>query len=133
MKPIIELIYDEPEFKIDAENMIYEAVQNIGINFDKDRLVKALIDSRSFYEEGYADAKKKYDKKWIPCSEKPPEEKRPTESSLLQFEDGSMAVGFYDSNWECWRIRVFGEDCVILHEEGKKPIAWQPLPPKFEG
>ena len=30
MKPIIELIYDEPKFKIDTDNMIYEAVQSVG-------------------------------------------------------------------------------------------------------
>ena len=46
-----------------------------------------MIDSRSFYEEGYADAKKKYDKKWIPCSEKPPEEQRPTDDYQLTVEE----------------------------------------------
>ena len=71
---------------------------------------------------------RKFKNQWISV-----EEHRPTESSLLQFEDGSMAVGFYDNNWECWRTRVSGEDYVILHKEGKKPIVWQPLPPKYEG
>lgn len=47
--------------KYDYENNILKAVQSVGIDVDKERLAKALIDSRSFYDEGYADAKAKYE------------------------------------------------------------------------
>lgn len=126
MKPIIELIYDEPKFKIDAENMIYEAVQNVGVNFDKDRLVKALIDSRSFYEEGYAEAKKKYDKKWIPCSEKLPNDD--TEVLACNVHGDIYMLRFKGDMEYC-------EDYWIDEKEEIKEdiIAWQQLPPKFEG
>ena len=59
MKPLVKIIKDQ--MKYEYENNILKAVQNIGIDVDKKRLEKALMDSRSFYDEGYADAKAKYE------------------------------------------------------------------------
>lgn len=59
MKPIITEVLDEIKFHHD--NGILRAVQNVGIDVDKERLTKALVDSRSFYNEGYEDARQKYD------------------------------------------------------------------------
>lgn len=59
MKPLITVLQDR--MKYDYENNILKAVQSIGIDVDKERLAKALIDSRGFYDEGYADAKAKYE------------------------------------------------------------------------
>lgn len=59
MKPLITVLEDR--IKYDYENNILKAVQSVGIDVDKERLAKALIDSRSFYDEGYADAKAKYE------------------------------------------------------------------------
>ena len=59
MKPLITIIQDR--MKYDYENNILKAVQSVGIDVDKERLAKAIIDSRSFYNEGYADAKAKYE------------------------------------------------------------------------
>ena len=52
----IEVIYDQLQTKF--ENDCVEAVQRYGFKIDKDRLQKALTESKSFYDEGYADAKK---------------------------------------------------------------------------
>ena len=60
MKPLIEQITDA--MIVEHEDNIVRAVQNIGIDVDKERLQKALTDSKSFYDEGYADAKAKYEK-----------------------------------------------------------------------
>lgn len=62
----IELIYDQIQTKF--ENDCVQAVQRYGFNIDKDRLQKALTESRGFYDEGYADAKKEFERlpgEWI--------------------------------------------------------------------
>ena len=51
------------------EKMIYKAVQSVGIDVDKKQLEKALLNAKSFYIDGYKDAKKQYERKWTPVSE----------------------------------------------------------------
>lgn len=57
---------------------------------------------------------------WIPIGQ------YPTEPSLLCFEDGTMAVGYYDS-YDDVCINVGG----CYYATKKEPIAWQPLPEAF--
>lgn len=59
---------------------------------------------------------------WIPIGQ------YPTEPSLLCFEDGSMAVGYYE---DCG-------DCIILdglygYTTLMEAVAWQPLPQPYKG
>lgn len=49
----IEVIQKNIEMQI--ENGIYKAVQNVGINVDKEELIKALNYDRRQYQKGYAD------------------------------------------------------------------------------
>lgn len=67
-------IYEEIQTKIieHEENQILQAVQNCGITVDKEELTRALMYDRQQYEKGYADAKA--EERWIPVSERPPEE-----------------------------------------------------------
>ena len=58
MEPLITTL--AKDVVIDMEDNIIRAVQEVGINVYKERLVKALTDARSFYDEGYAAAEKKY-------------------------------------------------------------------------
>ena len=51
MKPIIEQIMSS--IRTQQEDAIMRAVCDCGIVVDKERLVQALTDARSFYEEGY--------------------------------------------------------------------------------
>lgn len=53
----IEVIYGEMQMKV--ENDIYKAVQNVGVNVDKEELLKALEHDRGQYDEGYADGYQK--------------------------------------------------------------------------
>ena len=53
MKPIIEII--QKDLKMQVEGAVIKAVQECGVNVDKERLEKALYDARSFYREGYCD------------------------------------------------------------------------------
>ena len=53
-KSPIEIIQSDIETKI--ENNVYEAVQKVGINVNKEELIKALSYDRYQYEKGYNDA-----------------------------------------------------------------------------
>jgi len=53
-KSPIEIICGDMTHKL--ENEVFTVVQNIGINIDKDELIKALQYDRNQYEKGYADA-----------------------------------------------------------------------------
>lgn len=56
------------EMKNQLENDVYSVVQSYGIKVDKDELKKALEYDRNQYQQGYADAKAKLDRKkgeWI--------------------------------------------------------------------
>ena len=51
MEPIINQIMSD--WRIQQEEQVMKAVQNVGVYVDKERLVKALTDARAFYEEGF--------------------------------------------------------------------------------
>lgn len=53
-KSPIEVIYGEMQMKV--ENDIYKAVQNVGVNVEKEELLKALAYDRGQYDKGYAKA-----------------------------------------------------------------------------
>lgn len=57
-KPPIELVMEEVFQKMneDFENSIFKAIQKVGINVDKEELLKALIYDRGQYDKGYEDA-----------------------------------------------------------------------------
>ena len=55
-KSPIEIITGNIQTQIDDE--IYRAVQNVGINVDKEELLKALEYDRGQYEEGFREGKK---------------------------------------------------------------------------
>lgn len=61
----IDIIYSEMQTKLEGE--VFKAVQNVGINVNKDELIKALSYDRQQYEKGYADAKA--EQQWIPVTE----------------------------------------------------------------
>ena len=50
----IEIIIGKMQTQIDDD--IYKAVQNVGINVDREELLKALEYDRGQYEKGYNDA-----------------------------------------------------------------------------
>ena len=55
MRPIIEQI--ATQMRLETENGIVKAVQEVGFRVDKERLLKALTDAKAFYEEGYRAAR----------------------------------------------------------------------------
>lgn len=55
-KSPIEIITEQ--IKTNYDNAIYSAVQNVGINVDREELLKALEYDRGQYEKGYKDGRK---------------------------------------------------------------------------
>ena len=57
-KSPIEIIMKEVRQKMDEdfENAVFKAVRKVGINVDKEELLKALIYDRGQYDKGYEDA-----------------------------------------------------------------------------
>ena len=60
----------------DQEEKVMECMWEYGINVDKEELIKALKYDRHQYNKGYRDGYEdgKEQEKWIPCSERLPEE-----------------------------------------------------------
>ena len=84
-KPPIEIVLKEVFQKMneDFENSVLKAVQKVGINVDKEELLKALIYNRGQYDEGYEDAMN--------------EIKYP---QPLKFEDLTPGMWVYDAPYE---------------------------------
>ena len=49
----VDLIVSEMNLRMEGE--IFKAVQNVGVNVDRDELIKALQYDRDQYQKGYAD------------------------------------------------------------------------------
>ena len=64
---------------------------------------------------------------WTPCSERPPKEKLDV---LLQFETGSMCVGFTESG--SWWINCGADWCTVVQDGDAVPVAWRELPEQWE-
>lgn len=133
----IDMIIDNFQTEVvkEGENYICRAVQKVGVDVDKDELVKALSYDRNQYEKGYEDGLKA--NKWIPCSERLPEE---NEFYLATIYSREMQTAFCD-------ILFYGapqlcEDRKIgwyfMHDNGSveqvfNVTAWMPLPEPWKG
>lgn len=84
-KPLIEIIMKEVLQKMDEdfESAVFKAIRKVGINVDKEELLKALIYDRGQYDEGYEDAMN--------------EVKHP---QPLKFEDLKEGMWIYDAPYE---------------------------------
>lgn len=65
MDSVIESICNQMEKKIDGD--IYKAIMKVGINVDRDELLKALQYDRNQYEKGYADGKRDAEEALVRC------------------------------------------------------------------
>lgn len=123
----ISLIYEnaQRQMQIQLENGVYSAVQNVGIDVNKDELIKALQYDRQQYDKGYSDGMWYADhrNKWISVKDRLPEEKewvlcycRAKIKEVLRFQNGEW---YHDPN----HTYMYG---FVTH--------WMPLPePPKEG
>ena len=100
---------------------IYNAVVKIGIDVDKDELVRALNYDRNQYEKGYRDGLKAC--KWISVKERLPENKG---RYIIYVRGPEPFVSWFDG----YRFRTIGTAPFTY-----PATHWQPLPepPKEEG
>lgn len=130
-KSPIEIFINDVNYSM--EQTVLAAVSNVGINVDKDELVKALEYDRQQYEEGYRNAMKQMPK-WIPVTEWLPGEKvevlvtvevdgkKYVESGMLS----SINHGQWETIYDRYVIDVYGRS------RNSKVIAWMPLPDCYE-
>lgn len=120
-----------------VENGIIKAVQRVGIDVDKEELLKALQYDRGQYEKGYQDGLNA--NKWIPCSERLPTEKEAWDYNaendlyepnefIVQVKGAKLpTVAMFDGETF---THGYAEDGYGFMDE---IIAWMPLPPVYKG
>lgn len=118
---IYHTISDMVTEEIDG-NIIVEVKKQLGIDINKDELIKAINYDRNQYEKGYQDGLNA--DKWIPVSEQLPEE---FESVLVCYKSqGGMAY--------CISERLVNMDGSNRWSAmcGQEPIAWMPIPELYQ-
>lgn len=116
-------MYESP-VKIIAENVqmqlednVVSTIQKLGIDINKEELIKALDYDRQQYIKGYADGKHDAQFQWIPCSERLPSKADHKDNMVLVcYGNGSVRFNTYMNGW------VQGN-----------PVAWMPLPEPWKG
>lgn len=112
----IEIIVGE--MTTEWENGILKAVQNYNVDCNKEELIRALAYDRDQYQKGFEDGRPK----WIPCSERLPEEglyvvtNKWHHIDFLYYQRGR---GWYHGNQQ----DIEGKPTII---------AWMPLPEPYK-
>ena len=111
----------------EEDQIVAEVSQAVGINVEKEELIKALNYDRNQYDKGYEDGKKA--NKWIPVSERlPNEDECKTNNRLFIVSDGNRTYAeYFDVNKEC-----FGEPTMEGFRVDRSVIAWQELPEPYK-
>ena len=117
------------EMNVRVENEIIKAVRNIGIDVDKEELIKALAYDRKQYEKGYEDGKAEM--QWIPCSERLPERFKVVVASI-RAETGYIKKPYL---WDVCKAYVCGDGSWETSLTGTRDLvveAWMPLPEPYK-
>ena len=116
------------------EQEVLKVVQQYDIVVDKDELVKALNYDRQQYEKGYADAKA--EQRWIPCSDRPPEESGEYLCTLVGVHNTGLPS---ECGYELPNNRGIISGWSTCDADGFKflrddeVLAWMPLPERWRG
>ena len=124
--PIHDVIKQMNEEK---ENYIYQCVADIGVNIDKEELIKALQYDRDQYEQGYRDGMQA--NKWISVEDRLPEKGG---KYLVHYHDD--IIGEYVIIREYWeKAGKFAPMEYFEEHIGRKAMHWMslPEPPRRKG
>lgn len=149
----IEIIYGEIETQLEGE--VLKATQRVGVNVNKEELLKALQYDREQYLKGYEDGLNA--NRWIPCSERLPKSEDkygwvkcnvtvmrshwPTSSydpCDSPYDEYIVTDAMYDVCQKIWHL---GDSCqlnALINIEdsplnGDYVVAWMPLPEPYKG
>lgn len=114
---IYETISNMMEKEIDG-NIIVEIKKQLGIDINKEELIKALQYDRNQYEKGYQDGLNA--DKWIYCKDRLPDD---LSEVIVCLEDGFVTSTLYG-------FGEFAPKSTITRKfvKGSPVVAWQPLP-----
>ena len=128
-RPPIDMLITDIQHQIaqQQDEEVYKAVVSVGINVDKEELLRALRYDRDQYEKGFADGKADA-LRWIPVTERLPEMRDDGFADAFLVTDGSLAhiAYFVDGNW------IFTDNGQMKEPMFYDVTHWQylPQPPK---
>ena len=107
--------------RTEIENETLKAIKDVGIDVDKDELIKALTYDRQQYEKGFSDATPK----WISVNERLPKEGNEV---IVTIKDDSADSPIYytSAGWYYEGIWVVGNEVCY------QVIAWMPFPDPYK-
>jgi hypothetical protein len=112
-KSPIEIV--QTGMRVQMENGIMKAVQDVGIRVDKAELLKSLAYDREQYKKGYADGREAGNE-WISVEDSLPDKHR---CVLVHLRCGTIMIGVHNGrNW--W------DDLAIVNNDNV--THWMPLP-----
>jgi hypothetical protein len=125
------------------DDAIFAEIQHsFGADVDKEELIRALQYDRNQYEKGYADGKADAMPKWIPVTERLPEEDGKylvleqsggrTVTSVLRFAKDARKVDRYDFKGR-WKNAWYEYDSEWGHYTVDSVTHWMPLPEPSKG
>ena len=118
----IEIFMTDIQHQIEQQRdeEIYKAVVSVGINVDKEELIRALRYDRGQYEAGLLEGMAAVKPEWIPVTERLPE---PWKWILCYCEAGNIEMLRYDDFMDEW-------GSVNINRAYKKDYVthWMPLP-----
>ena len=130
----IKEIYDNQ--MVERENFILTTVsEKIGVEVNREELIKALNYDRNQYAKGYADAKAEYTTKWTNVEEELPDLHEDSKFIYRKRSDEVMCIIKADEDLinSCGYLvedidghKEWHTDCYMT--DGDKVIAWMPIP-----
>lgn len=125
-KSPIEIFHSEMEMQMEGE--VLKACQRVGVQVDKEELIKALQYDRGQYEKGYQDGLNA--DKWIPVEERLPNKEEYIKSNgKFIVTDGNRVMVLH---FDVYETKQFGVPQINGFCVNEMIVYWQPLPQPYK-